>query len=401
MKTLRYIFFKACCLLVFYLAAFNAGAQVQKNRFEINGSLLPGAVAPKKLYLFLGQKLIDSTLVKKGHYHFSGNINSTECTLIKASSSYAIDQHRSISFLVTKVPVNVVSDNSLKNVAFFGPGSQIANDYRKAIRNTLLLTDSLADIMADKAYLENKELQASVRMGIAFMAGPMAEQMTAYIKAYPQSPAGGYMLAAVAEYAYPSVEIAGELLKTLPVDQQTIARSKIEAFSQKKKAETLAIQKAAEEAVWKKQAEEDETAEGKMAKDFTQTDTAGNPVSLSSYRGKYVLIDFWASWCGPCRAENPSVLKAFKAYKDKGFTVLGISLDGNGLGTKKSWIAAIKKDELQWTHLSDLKGSKNEVARLYHVTAIPRNFLIDPKGVVIAKDLRGEALENKLREIFE
>ena len=141
------------------------------------------------------------------------------------------------------------------------------------------------------------------------------------------------------------------------------------------------------------------TAIGKTAPDFTQPDTLGNAVSLSSLRGQYVLVDFWASWCGPCRAENPNLVKTFKKYKDKGFTVLGVSLDQPG--KKEAWLGAIHKDNLTWTQVSDLKFWDNEVAVLYGVKAIPTNFLLDPQGKIIAKDLRGEDLDKKLAELFD
>ena len=140
------------------------------------------------------------------------------------------------------------------------------------------------------------------------------------------------------------------------------------------------------------------TAIGKIAPDFTQPDTSGKPVKLSDLRGKYVLVDFWASWCGPCRAENPNLVKTFDRYKDKGFTVLGISLDQPG--KKDAWLAAIHKDNLTWTQVSDLKFWDNEVAVLYGVKAIPTNLLLDPEGKIIAKDLRGEDLSKKLSELF-
>lgn len=140
------------------------------------------------------------------------------------------------------------------------------------------------------------------------------------------------------------------------------------------------------------------TAIGKIAPDFTQPDTLGNLVKLSDLRGKYVLVDFWASWCGPCRAENPNLVKTFNRYKDKGFTVLGISLDQPG--KKDAWLAAIHKDGLAWTQVSDLKFWENEVAVLYGVKAIPTNLLLDPEGKIIAKDLQGEDLSKKLSELF-
>jgi peroxiredoxin len=136
---------------------------------------------------------------------------------------------------------------------------------------------------------------------------------------------------------------------------------------------------------------------GKVIADFEQEDVNGNKVNIKSFRGKYVLIDFWASWCGPCRGENPNVVAAFNRFKDKNFTVLGISLDKS----KGPWLEAIKKDGLTWTQLSDLKGWGNEVSQQFGIQSIPQNYLIDPNGVVIGKNLRGAALEAKLESVIK
>lgn len=137
-------------------------------------------------------------------------------------------------------------------------------------------------------------------------------------------------------------------------------------------------------------------AVGTDAITFTQTDTAGVPVSLTSFRGKYVLVDFWASWCKPCRMENPNVVAAYNKFNSKNFTILGVSLDRS----KEPWIQAIKDDNLGWTHVSDLKYWNNEAALKYKIQSIPKNYLIDPKGKIIAKDLRGPDLEMKLCELL-
>lgn len=136
---------------------------------------------------------------------------------------------------------------------------------------------------------------------------------------------------------------------------------------------------------------------GMKAIDFSMKDTKGRTINLSSFKGKYVLLDFWASWCGPCREEHPNLIAVYENYKNKDFTIISVSIDTE----KERWIKAIGKDKLVWTQVSDLSGDKGEVYLKYGITSIPTNFLIAPDGIVIAKDLKGEALKSKLSKIFK
>ncbi len=138
------------------------------------------------------------------------------------------------------------------------------------------------------------------------------------------------------------------------------------------------------------------TAVGQLAPEIALPNPDGQVVKLSSLRGKYVLVDFWAKWCGPCRKENPNVVKAYHAYKGKGFEVFGVSLDRS----KEDWVQAIKDDGLVWTHVSDLKYFDSQAAHDYNINAIPFSILVDPSGKIIAKNLRGAQLEKKLDEVF-
>jgi peroxiredoxin len=145
-----------------------------------------------------------------------------------------------------------------------------------------------------------------------------------------------------------------------------------------------------------KQQSQESSWVGKQAPDLALPDMNGHPIPLSSYKGKYLLVDFWASWCGPCRAENPNVVKAYSEFKNKNFAILGVSLDKD----KSAWQQAVKEDKLEWSHVSDLKYWSSHAVEVFKFEGIPFNVLIDPQGKIIAQSLRGDELESKLKEVL-
>lgn len=206
---------------------------------------------------------------------------------------------------------------------------------------------------------------------------------------------GEYLLAYADTAKTPAVALyAIELSRNVitPDQIKSTVEKLAKRFSSSPKITQLAKQFTAENIV-----QEPVDLLGKEAPDFTLADTEGKNISLKSLRGKYVLVDFWASWCKPCRMENPNVVEAYAKFKNKNFTILGVSLDKD----KASWMRAIQDDRLDWKHVSDLKYWSSDVVPLYNIEGIPFNVLLDPNGIVIAKDLRGTELHKKLSEVLK
>ncbi len=245
----------------------------------------------------------------------------------------------------------------------------------------------------------NKRLQEieTLRSGILGMGEQMDSARVFAEKNYRASltKTGEYLLAYADTSTTPAVALyAIELARNVVTADQikTTVDKLAKRFSSSPKIAKLAQQYAAENIM-----QEPVDLMGKEAPDFTLADTEGKNISLKSMRGRYVLVDFWASWCKPCRMENPNVVAAFDKFKDKNFTVLGVSLDKN----KASWMRAIQDDRLDWKQVSDLKYWSSEVVPLYNIEGIPFNVLLDPNGIVIAKDLRGDELHKKLAEVLK
>jgi peroxiredoxin len=373
--------------MLFLLVSANSFAQ---KGFTISGNVSKVKDPIAKVYLNYyadGKSTMDSAEVKDGKFSFTGTLTDPVMGSLRAKyqevpgakSMKAISYNRDIKqVFLENSKIKITSVDSFANATIKGSKSHAAyvswTDLTKAENE-----QSAALNKEYGEYYKKKDQAGMDRIDAAF--DKLTEQKNIknkqYLKDNPASPIAMFVLKQYAGYDINADDVEPIFL-SLP--QQLRASP-----AGKDMAEKLETAK--------------KTGIGKMAMDFIQNDTLGNPVSLSSFRGKYVLIDFWASWCGPCRQENPNVVKAFNAYNSKGFTVLGVSLDQPT--AKDKWMKAIHDDKLTWTQVSDLKYWKNEVAVQYGIQAIPQNFLIDPQGKIVGKNLRGEALNKKLAEIFK
>ena len=370
------------------LASFAANAQEVQN-FTVNGTLQNIALPVNKVYYSYradGVTVRDSVAPTDGKYSFSGKIAEPLMVTIfvrykndAAGKPIKMFQPRDYaSVFVTAGSIQVTSVDSFSNVTV--AGSKAHDAYLALTKQTKPVNDKMQ--AASKAYSAAYQAKDSATMktlDATFDAldAEMKEVYKGYLNANNNSPIAMYALGQMAGWDI-NPEVVEPIYKALSESARATPSGK--AF-----AEKIVTAK--------------KTAVGAMAMDFTQNDTLDVPVSLSSFKGKYVLIDFWASWCGPCRQENPNVVKAFQTYNAKGFTVLGVSLDQPG--AKDKWMKAIHDDNLTWTQVSDLKYWDNQVAKQYGIQAIPQNFLVDPAGKIIAKNIRGEELSSKLATIFK
>jgi len=354
--------------------------------FEIK-SKVGNLNAPSRAYLIyqLGaNRVIDSTFITNGSFNFKGQIISpTAAVLVIDRFGFGLNTLDStsdnLSFYIDKGEFEITSKDSLCKAQI--TGSKINDDNKKLLAQLKPLIERAQKLKAEQdsatpAQQNTAEFQNALQAKHKELQIEQKATLKLFILGNPDS-----YLSLLALYS-----VAGPSPDPSEVDPL------YDALSQNlKNTETAKVFKKSLDALRN-------TAIGVIAPDFSQNDINGVPVKLSSFRGKYVLLDFWASWCGPCRQENPNVLKAYNKYKDKNFTILGVSLDRpNG---KSDWLAAIKNDGLSWTEVSDLKFWNNEVAALYSITSIPANFLIDPNGKIIARDLRGDDLDTKLAEVL-
>lgn len=363
--------------LVCLVCSVSAQKQPKPFTFKVEGSVRH--FSGKTIYLhhkWDEKDYTDSALVENGIFSF--RLQSVDPNMYWFTLSNSITAQPNLIFFADKgtVKVTLIADSLAASPLTAGPTQKDYLEYRALSEKLLSEQQRLQSeytLAVQKADQDRaKQVQ---REYIAVSDGYYTTDLKNFVKTHPRSAVSGYII--YREFNNPNVPI-------------TLAEECL-GYVDKRIENTKFIRLAT-----KRVNDIKGTMMGAIATDFKQATPEGTFVKLSDLRGKYVLVDFWASWCRPCRMENPNVVAAYDKYKEKGFTVFGVSLDSN----KEQWVAAIRNDNLSWTNVSDLKGGGNEAAVLFNIQTIPQNLLLDREGRIIGKNLRGPELEAKLQSLF-
>ena len=357
-------------LLVFLLSPLLVLAQTRTKGFTIEGKL-DGYADGTEIKLYKNGENVESgkTKLLKTKFTIKGKVEEpTLCFLI-------IGNAKPVEIFVENAVISIKA-KKVEPPLFEISGSASHKDFAEFIKGFMPLAEQSGALAATI----NRTGLGAERDSLLVMYNKQQEsiqtEIDKFVTAKPRSLVSAFVLRATYQFKEDIVKLESRYKLLDETVKKSATGKELNAFITESKVGAV----------------------GTAALDFSQPDTTGKSISLSSFRGKYVLVDFWASWCGPCRNENPNVVESFKKFSSKNFTVLGVSLDKPG--QKDKWIEAIKEDGLTWTHVSDLQFWSNAVAKMYNIQGIPQNILVDPQGIIVAKNLRGPALEEKLCELL-